>query len=91
MALTIRELGTIVRARRIELGLSQAELARDLGVSRWWVIQLETGQAAGAGLVSVLAALDRLGLALELATVGDAEATEDSSSDLDAIIDEHRG
>jgi len=91
MALTIRELGVIVRARRMEFGLSQADLARDLGVSRWWVIQLEAGQAPGAGLASVLAALDRLGLAFELAATGEAEATHGTSSDLDAIIEEHRG
>jgi len=88
MTPTIRELGAIVRARRIALRLSQAELARDLGVSRWWVIQLETGQAAGAGLATVFAALDRLGLALEVAEVGEADGR---TSELDVIIDEHRG
>ena len=91
MALTIRELGASIRARRIDAGLSQADLARDLGVSRWWVVQIEAGRAGGAGIASVLAALDRLGLGLELVTARDADAAADDASDLDAIIEEHRG
>lgn len=91
MALTVRELGALIHARRIELGLSQADLARDLGVSRWWVVQIEAGRGIGAGIASVLAALDRLGLALELVTADEADAMVDGASDLDAIIEEHRG
>ena len=89
MSLTVRELGGIVRARRIALGLSQADLAQEVGVSRWWVVQLESGQATGAGLASVLAALHRLGLGLEVTTLSDRERP--GASELDAIIEEHRG
>lgn len=89
MSLTVRELGGIVRARRLALGLSQADFARDLGVSRWWVVQLESGHAAGAGLATVLAALDRLGLALDVATAQGSGRS--AASELDAVIEEHRG
>lgn len=41
---TVRELGVAVREKRTTLGLSQAEAARQAGVSREWVISLERGK-----------------------------------------------
>jgi putative transcriptional regulator len=40
------EAGARIRARRKELGLTQAELAQSVGVSRQTVITLETGDYA---------------------------------------------
>jgi HTH-type transcriptional regulator / antitoxin HipB len=58
---TVVDLGVVVRAARRRANRTQAELAERAGVSRQWVVALESGQAARAELgrvMSVLAALD---------------------------------
>jgi HTH-type transcriptional regulator / antitoxin HipB len=58
---TVVDLGVVVRAARRRANWTQAELAERAGVSRQWVVALESGQAARAELgrvLSVLAALD---------------------------------
>ena len=57
---TVAELGAIVAARRRELGMTQARLARRCGVSRQWVVHLEGGaHSVETGLaLRVLRALD---------------------------------
>lgn len=48
--------GEILRERRRELGLSQAEVAAQVGASRQWVIEVEKGkERAELGLVLRLA------------------------------------
>ena len=42
------ELGTLVRARRTELGLTQERLAEQVGRSQRWVSHIESGKAVGA-------------------------------------------
>lgn len=42
-ARTVRDLGALVRVTRRARGLTQAELASRLGVSRDWVVRLERG------------------------------------------------
>lgn len=39
-----RDLGLLIRHRRDELGLTQAEVASRSGVSRQWLIQVEQGK-----------------------------------------------
>lgn len=79
-----------MRGRRKELGLSQTDLARQIGISRQWVSAFETGKP-GAELRLVMALLDALGLGL---WVGDekpsAPPEERSPVDLDALLDLHR-
>ena len=58
---TTRALGAAVKARRLELGWSQARLADHLRVQRQCVIRLEAG-AEGAEIGTVLKALTVLGL-----------------------------
>lgn len=58
---TTRALGAVVKARRLELGWSQAKLADHLHVQRQWVIRLEAG-GDGAEIGTVLKALNALGL-----------------------------
>jgi transcriptional regulator with XRE-family HTH domain len=58
-----RSLGAALKARRRELGWSQAKLADQLGVQRQWVIRLEAG-ADGAEMGTVLKALNALGLSI---------------------------
>lgn len=64
----IHELGQAIRARRAEMGLSQAQVAALSGLSRQTVSQLETGAVPDLGLNKAerLAAL--LGLALRVDT-----------------------
>lgn len=61
----VRELGIRMRDQRLELGLSQAALAKRVGASRWWVIQAERGNA-GAEVGLVLKAFAALGLDLDV-------------------------
>lgn len=63
----VRDLGIRMRDQRLELGLSQAALAKRVGVSRSWVIQAERGNA-GAEIGLVLKAFAALGLDLDVRT-----------------------
>lgn len=61
----IRDLGLLLRDRRVRLGLSQADVASRIGASRHWVMALEAGKSTvEAGLV--LNALSSVGLLLDL-------------------------
>ncbi|HLS83014.1 MAG TPA: helix-turn-helix domain-containing protein [Steroidobacter sp.] len=62
---TVRELGALMRDRRLELELSQEQLADLLGVQREWVIRLEAGNE-GAELGLVLQTFEVLRLDLTL-------------------------
>ncbi len=74
-----REIGALVREHRSRLKLSQADLARCVGVSRLWVVLLEKGKST-AQLGLVLRTLDILGITLE---VGEKHSTPKSSGDVD--------
>jgi y4mF family transcriptional regulator len=61
------DFGAAIRGRRRELHLGQSDLAKQVGVSRKWIIDAEKGKArAEMGLV--LRTLDVLGLCLALET-----------------------
>ncbi len=60
---TPADIGALIRARRRELGVSQARLAELVGVSRLWINQFERGKP-GAGLGLVLRTLATLGIEL---------------------------
>jgi len=82
---TPADLGAVIRERRKQLDLDQAELAMRIGVSRQWVIGIERGRAR-AELGLVLRALDALGLRLNSAT-GPAPSSKTSAGpDIDAIV-----
>jgi HTH-type transcriptional regulator/antitoxin HipB len=78
---TPTDLGAIIRDRRKELRLDQAELARRIGTSRQWIIAVEKGRAR-AELGLVLRALDALGIRLDTAITSPSKGTPD----LDAIV-----
>ena len=60
---TALDVGLVLRERRRALGLDQATLAKRIGASRQWVIEIERGKPrAEVGLV--LAAFRALGLSL---------------------------
>jgi HTH-type transcriptional regulator/antitoxin HipB len=81
---TPTDLGAIIRERRRELGLGQAELAERIGVSRQWIIGVERGRArAEIGLV--LRTLDTLSIRLNAAT-DIRPAKPRITPDIDAIV-----
>jgi HTH-type transcriptional regulator/antitoxin HipB len=93
---SLRDLVATVRGRRLDLGLSQAEVARRAQVSRQWVGALEAGKpTAEIGLlIRVLDALE-LGLELNAPNAGSSDSWSRDSlphpADLDELIDQYRG
>lgn len=68
---TAKDLGNLVHDRRKALGMTQAELAAHVGVSRLWVNQVESGHG-GAALAKVLHLLSALGMTVNLDVSADA-------------------
>jgi HTH-type transcriptional regulator/antitoxin HipB len=92
--LTVQSIRTAALGRRRELGLSQAQLAERVGVSRKWLSEFERGKAT-AELGLVLRVLDSLDLQVTIASnvEGDrAHATGRVSPpiDLDALLEDYR-
>lgn len=88
---TPSDLGSAIRDRRRALRLDQNELARQVGVSRKWIIDAEKGKPrAEIGLL--LRTLDVLGLRLSLET-GEPLASQGAAPaiDIDAVLDRARG
>lgn len=70
---TPRDFGALIRQRRKDAGLDQATLAQKIGVSRWWIHEIERGKPR-AELGLVLQALTALGV--KLSTTESAEAAQ---------------
>ena len=60
----IQDFAFLVRSRRKDLGLSQAQLAAKVGVSRQWIIDIEKGKPR-AEMALALALLAALGVQLQ--------------------------
>ncbi len=90
---SIHDLAAAVRGRRLELGLSQAELAARARVSRSWINEFEAGKPS-AELGLVIRLLDALDLDLSLLARGDGERGDrpprPEAVDLDALLDDYR-
>lgn len=88
---TIRDLAAAVRGRRLDLGMSQAELAARAHVSRKYVYEFEAGKPT-AELGLILRVLDALDLVLDLRARGAAgsEAAGAGVVDLDALLADYR-
>ena len=86
---SIRDLAAAARGRRQDLGLNQAELAERAGVSRKWLVEFEAGKPS-AELGLTMRVLDQLGLALDVTSDPDL-SSGDSTTELDAVLDEHPG
>jgi HTH-type transcriptional regulator/antitoxin HipB len=84
LARTPAELGAVVRDRRKQMKLNQADFAKQIGVSRQWVIELEHGHAR-AELGLVLRALDALSIRLD-ASVDRTGRQHPGTVDIDAIV-----
>jgi HTH-type transcriptional regulator/antitoxin HipB len=76
-------MGNVIRQRRQDLDLSQAQLADAANVSRRWLLALETGKPT-AQLDLVLRTLAALGLIL------DAHPEPPGDVDLDELVATHR-
>lgn len=86
---TSADLGAVIRERRRRLRLDQHELAKIIGVSRQWVLEVEKGKPrAEVGLV--LRALDALGVTLSID--GEAPVSLDAQLgvDIDEIVEQAR-
>ncbi|MDH2357006.1 helix-turn-helix domain-containing protein [Bradyrhizobium sp. SSUT112] len=83
---TPAELGAVLRDRRKKLKLDQSTLAKRIGVSRQWVIEVEHGHAR-AELGLILRALDALDIRLDAGTeqAPAREATR-PAVDINAIV-----
>lgn len=88
--LTLHEIASAVRGRRRDMGLSQAELAFRVGVSRRWVQSVEDETASGAGIASILRLLDALGLRIDFVDDRSGEPTSSEVVNLDQLIADHR-
>lgn len=84
---SINDLTAIIRGRRVDAGLTQAEAAAAAGVSRQWLNELERGKPT-AQLGLVLAVLEALDLTLELTHEHPPAGVP--STDLDALLEEYR-
>lgn len=65
---TPAQIGAATRSARRRAGLTQQQLAERAGVSRRWLIALESGHSERAELGKVLDTLDTLGLDLTVST-----------------------
>lgn len=62
-----QEIGAQLRARRLELRLSQETVSRSAGVARSWLAKVESGTHRGAEVQKVVDLADVLGLTVTLA------------------------
>lgn len=85
---SIADIAALVRGRRLELGLSQGELAGRAKVSRKWINEFEAGGKATAELGHVLRVLEALDIDLEAGTGGRPPTHGDI--DLDDILSDIR-
>lgn len=81
---TAHELGHFIRDRRRTANMTQDQLARRIGVSRQWVVDIERGKPTAA-LSLVLRTLTALGIRIDLRP--QEALRERNSIDLNAIIE----
>jgi HTH-type transcriptional regulator/antitoxin HipB len=87
---TAADVAAVIRARRRKLRLDQGALAKRVGVSRQWIVDIEKGKPR-AGIELVLRTLAALGLSLTVSEKGPARAGAAAPAiDLDRIIDAAR-
>ena len=85
-----RELASTIERRRREQGLTQAELAERIGVSRQWINALEAAEG-NPSFNNLLAVLDALALGLEITEIAPVDMPPAVQPDLDQLINRHRG
>lgn len=87
---SMRDVAAAVRGRRKDLGVSQADLATRVGVSRAWINAVEAGKTS-VEFDLLLRLLDHLDLRLDLVKPGSlGDVFKGRSVDLDSLLDEYR-
>lgn len=91
---TPNELGLAIRSRRKELGWDQATLAKQVGVTRQWVIDIEKGKPR-AELALAMRALRVLGLSLNVEAKPESGGEREAAAgppnlDINAIVERNR-
>lgn len=91
---TPKELGLAIRSRRKELGWDQATLAKQVGVTRQWVIDIEKGKPR-AELALAMRALRVLGLSLNVEAKPESDGEREAAAglpnlDINAIVERNR-
>lgn len=81
MLTNVRELGAALQWRRVELGLSQAQLCKKAGVARSWLSRLEAGKHPGAEVQKVLDVAAALGMSVDLVPTLSASPSHDFDND----------
>jgi len=88
---TPADLGALIRDRRIKLAIDQRSLAKKVGVSRQWIVEVEKGKPrAEIGLL--LRTIDALGI--QLMTEEDVPGKKRQTApavDIDSIVAAARG
>ena len=87
--LTVTDAAAVVRGRRVDLGLSQAALAAQAGVSRKWIYEFEAGKPT-VELGLMLRVFEALGLRLSSSAATSTGSPGSGGIDLDAVLDRHR-
>jgi transcriptional regulator with XRE-family HTH domain len=82
--LSLSSIGTQIAAKRKKLGLSQAELARKVSISRATLDALENGRTGELGFSKITKLLSSLGMGLKLQESGSQRPT------LDELMEEDR-
>jgi transcriptional regulator with XRE-family HTH domain len=87
----VREIANTVRGRRLELGMSQQQLATKVGVSRKWLNEFESGKAHAnmAAIMRLLGALD-LELTIDKPSTSGANPSSRVRPNLDHVLEEYR-
>lgn len=63
---TSRDWGNVVRDRRLELGMTQEQLAERVGRARQWIVRFESGHSGSASIDSLGRLLDVLELYVDV-------------------------
>lgn len=82
------EIAAAAKGRRLDLGLSQTDLAERAGLSRKWISEFEAGKPR-AELGLVLRVLEELGLRLDV-VLAPVRRRSTRVVDLDRLLEEHR-
>ncbi len=87
---TPADIGALIRQRRQDAGMDQAGLAQLVGVSRWWINEIEKGKPR-AELALVLRTLTVLGVTLASYEPASAREAAGEMPSLDDVIARARG
>ena len=81
------QLAVAVRDARIARGLTQAELAQRVGVSRPWISRFESGHVENAGFERIMKLFEVLDMRMEVSYETNKSATQSQGDDDSASVD----